>query len=59
MADSTGKKKRHYRKPRLEKFGDLRKLTGVGGGPGKGGLAQDGGAGGPKSKMQGIGAPKA
>jgi hypothetical protein len=43
-------RKRPYRPPKLTRFGDLREITQ---GPAKGGIAQDGGAGGPKSKLTG------
>lgn len=39
-----------YRTPRLKKYGELQRITK---GPAKGGIAQDGGAGGPKSKLAG------
>ena len=57
--DKRRKKRKQYRSPRVVTYGDLQQLTqggkGIGtpGGPTKGGLAQDGGAGGPKSKATG------
>ena len=42
--------KKLYRVPRVVKYGDLQEITR---GPAKGGLAQDGGGGGPKSKATG------
>jgi hypothetical protein len=42
--------RKQYQAPQLKKYGDLRRLTT---GAAKGGIAQDGGAGGPKSKLTG------
>ena len=50
-SSQRSQRKRAYKSPRVTRLGDLRQITR---GPKKGGIAQDGGAGGPKSKLSGM-----